>query len=228
VTAGCPGYSLLLAAQDLLPIVLGAIGFVALGRRATESLPALTLPIRVVVIALVVGSAVAGPTRKFAIALGADCADLQWMQIPFFVAVPIGFAVLAWAVRSVLAARMVAVWPYATVAAVAVVAAAAAQRDLILLAVGGLLAVLTAAYAAVLAWRQRDSLTAALYIAYAVATLSLPGAAAAEYASAATGLWVEQAINTTAQALFAVASVRLLRSAPRLGESAPRVTRSTD
>ncbi len=218
MTAGCAGYSVLLAIQDVLPIVLGAIGFVALGRRATASLPALTLPIRIVVIALVAGSAVAGPTRKFLIAMGADCADLQWMQIPFFVSVPIGFAVLAWSVRSVLAERVVAVWPYATVAALAVVAAAAAQRDLILLAVGGVLAVLTAAYAAVLARRQGDLLTAVLYIAYAVTTLSLPGAASAEYESVATGLWVEQAINTTAQALFAIASIRLLRGAAAVRE----------
>ena len=218
MTAGCAGYSVLLAVQDVLPIVLGAIGFIALGRRATASLPALTAPIRAVVVALVVGSAVAGPTRKFAIAMGANCEDLQWMQIPFFVAVPVGFAVLAWAVRSVLAERIVKVWPYATVAAVAVVGAAAVQRDLILLAVGGLLAVLTAVYAAMLARRQGDGLTAVLFIAYSVATLSLPGAASAEYASAATGLWVEQAINTTAQALFAIASIRLLRRAPTTQE----------
>jgi hypothetical protein len=216
----CEGYSAWLAAEDVLPIVLGSIGFVALGRRTSESMPALRRPVSVVVGALIIGSAIAGPTRKAAIAVGADCEALQWMQIPFFLAIPIGFAVLAWALRCVLVDRIVAVWPYAAVAALAVVGAIAVQRDLILLAVGGLLAVTTGVTAAVLARTQGDRLTAVLFVVYCVGTLALPGVAGAEGGSPSTALWAEQAVNTLTQGLFALASVRLLRSYRRLGQTA--------
>jgi hypothetical protein len=211
VTPGCDGYSLLLAVEDVLPIVLGAIGFLALRRRVTAAVPATRTPVTLAVVALIAGSAIAGPTRKALVAFGADCEQLQWMQVPFFLALPIGFAILGWAVRCTLRSRIVGAWPFAAIAAVGVVGAIAAQRDVILLATGGLLAVVTAGSAARLARQQGDLLAAALLIGYAFATLSLPVVAAQEGVSAAVTLWAEQAVNTTAQALFALGAWRLAR-----------------
>lgn len=213
MTPGCDGYSLWLAVEDVLPILLGALGFLSLRRRVTAAVPATSTPVTLAVLALIAGSAVAGPTRKAAIAFGADCEQLQWMQIPFFVALPIGFAILAWSVRCTLRDRVVPAWPYAAVAAAGVVGAIAVERDLILLATGGLLAVLTGLSAALLARRQGDPLAAVLLVGYAFATLALPAVAGQEGGSAAAALWAEQAVNTTAQALFALGAWRLARSA---------------
>ncbi len=60
----CDGYSFLLAAEDVLPIVLGAVGFLALARRTAADLPRRAWLGYAAAGVLVAGSAVAGPLRK--------------------------------------------------------------------------------------------------------------------------------------------------------------------
>ena len=214
----CTGYSYLLAAEDVVPIVLGGIGFVCLARRVEARFPELKLAVYFAATILVIGSAIAGPIRKTFLAGGAGCDSLDWMQIPFFSSLSIGFAILCWAVLCLLRDRKVSFLPFGILLSAIFLLASVAERSLILIAVGGLIAVATGIECAVLARRQGSSLTAVLFVLYSIAILGLPALGANENRGAVANQWAEQGTNTVAQALFAFATYRLLRAYQRAGD----------
>jgi hypothetical protein len=227
--ASCEGYTYLLAAEDVVPIVFGGIGFVYLAKRTTASIPEVKVPVFTAAALLVVGSAIAGPIRKAIIAGGAGCEDLGFMQIPFFCALPIGFAMLFWAVLSVLRERKLSFAPFAVFLSLLFAGAAFAERSIILIGVGGIIGIGTGILCAILARRDREALTSALFVLYAIATLGLPilGANEAERAQASMQ-WAEQLTNTVAQGLFALATYRLYRAFQRDGERPSKVEMQHD
>src|SRR6478609_8796062 len=109
----CEGYNYWLALEDAVPIVFGAIGFVCLAKRVTARFPELTVAVYFAATILVIGSSFAGSIRKAFLAGGAGCDSLDWMQIPFFSAMPIGFGILLWAVLCVLQDKKRSFLPWA-------------------------------------------------------------------------------------------------------------------
>jgi hypothetical protein len=214
----CEGYNYWLAAQDVVPIVLGGVGFFCLANRVSARFPQLRVAVLFAATILVIGSAFAGPIRKSFLAAGAGCDSLDWMQIPFFSSMPIGFAILLWAVVCLLQDRKLTFLPDAIALCVLYAGAAFAERSLILIAIGGLFAIATGIACVILSMREKHVLTAVLFALYTVAIAGLPVLGSNEERADVGHQWLEQSTNTVAQALFALAAYRLLRAYQRAGD----------
>jgi hypothetical protein len=227
VEVGCATYPLALAVEDVVPIVLGGLGYLWLSRRAARALPVVGPPMLAATALLVVCSALAGPIRKIAAWLAATpiCppdyeVPYSGLQIPFVMALGPGFAILTWGVWSVLRARKLPFWPFVIPLALGVVGAVAAGSRPILFGVGGLWAVALAVGCVVLARREADALAAALFVVYAAGTLVLPFLSSRGNVSDPVLQWTAQGVNTVTQGLFAYAAYRLLQASSR-AERAP-------
>jgi len=200
------GYNYWLAIEDFVPVVFAAIGFYALTQRVRSRFPQLTIPVAFAGIILVVGSTFAGSIRKAFLAGGVSEDSLDWMQIPFFSAMPIGFAILFWAVLCLLKDRKLSFLPFVALLAFFFASAAIVERSIILIASGGLLAVAMGIGCAVLAKRQGGALTSVLFVLYSIVILGLPALGASENREDVAHQWLEQGTNTVVQGLFALAA----------------------
>src|SRR6478609_5920278 len=213
----CEGYNYWLAIEDAVPIVLGAIGFVCLAKRVIARFPELKVAVLFAATILVIGSAFAGPIRKGFLAGGAGCDSLDWMQIPFFSSMPIGFGILAWAMLCVLQDKKRRFLPWAIFLAGLFALCSFVELAFPLIAVGGVLAVATGLECAILAQRAGTNLTALVFVVYSAAILMLPVLGSNEERADVAHQWLEQGTNTVAQGLFALAAYRLLSEYQRSG-----------
>lgn len=220
--AGCATYPVALAIQDVVPIVLGGLGYTWLSRRAARTVPEVGPAMLTATALLVVCSALAGPVRKTAAWLAATpiCppdyeVPYSSLQIPFVMALAPGFAILLWGVMSVLKGRRIAFWPFLVPLVIGVVGAVASGSRSVLFGIGGLWAVGLAVACIVLARRQHDPLSVVLFVVYAVGTLVLPFLSSRGNVSTPAIQWTAQGVNTATQGLFAYAAYRLLRRAER-------------
>jgi len=215
----CVTYPLVLAAEDIVPIVLAGVGYWYLSKRVLNDFdgsPAVALAMRIAAVLLVVCSFLAGPVRKIlanvaAVPICAPDFDVPYsqFQIPFVSALAPGFAILTWGVICILKGRKVAFWPASVLLALGVVGAVAVGERTILFAVGGLWATALAVSAGILASRQRDFVTTGLFALYALGTLALPPISSKGNVSDVKVQWLAQGINTATQALFLYACYRL-------------------
>jgi hypothetical protein len=222
VDAGCTTYPLALALQDVVPIVLGGLGYTWLSRRAARTVPEVAPAMLAATWLLVICSSLAGPVRKLAAWSTATpiCppdyeVPYSALQIPFVMALAPGFAILTWGVVSVLRERRVAFWPYLVPLVIGVVGAVASGSRAVLFGIGGLWAVALAVACAILARRERDRLAIVLYVLYATGTLVLPFISSRSNVSDPALQWAAQGVNTVTQGIFAYAAYRLLRDARR-------------
>ena len=217
--ADCVTYPLVLAAEDIIPIVLAGVGYWYLSKRVLNDFdgsPAVALAMRIAAVLLVVCSFLAGPVRKIlanvaAVPICAPDFEVPYsqFQIPFVSALAPGFAILTWGVICTLKGRKVAFWPASVLLALGVVGAVAVGERTILFAVGGLWATALAVSAGILASRQRDFVTTGLFALYALGTLALPLISSKGNVSDVKVQWLAQGINTATQALFLYACYRL-------------------
>lgn len=205
----CTSYSLVLAAEDVLPIIFGGVGYWYLAKRVELTVPEAAWPARIAGLLLVVGSIVAGPLRKYLVVTDDGLTCLPLLQNPFFSLLPACFAILAWALASVWRGQKARIWPFAGFAALAVIAALARENRTLLLAFGGVLAVATAVYGALVARKQGDRWTIALFTINALGTLALPAIGSSTAVSDVTSQWLAQGVNTVSQAAFGLACYRL-------------------
>jgi hypothetical protein len=205
----CTSYSLALAAEDVLPIIFGGIGYWYLAKRVELTVPEAAWPARIAGLLLVLGSIAAGPVRKFLVVTDDGIGCLPLLQNPFFSLLPACFAILAWALASVWRGQKARIWPFAGFAALAVIAALARDNRALLLAFGGLLAVATAVFGALVARKQGDGWTVALFTVNGLGTLALPAIGTNKAVSDVTNQWLAQGINTVSQAAFGLACYRL-------------------
>ena len=215
----CVTYPLVLAAEDIVPIVLAGVGYWYLSKRVLndfEGSPAVALAMRIAAGLLVVCSFLAGPVRKIlanvaAVPICAPDFEVPYsqFQIPFVSALAPGFAILTWGVICTLKGRKVAFWPASVLLALGVVGAVAVGERTILFAVGGLWATALAVSAGILASRQRDFVTTGLFALYALGTLALPPISSKGNVSDVNVQWLAQGINTATQGLFLYSCYRL-------------------
>lgn len=217
--ADCVTYPLVLAAEDIVPIVLAGVGYWYLSKRVLNDFdgsPAVALAMRIAAVLLVVCSFLAGPVRKIlanvaAVPICAPDFEVPYsqFQIPFVSALAPGFAILTWGVICTLKGRKVAFWPAIVLLALGVVGAVAAGERTILFAVGGLWATALAVSTGILASRQRDFVATGLFALYALGTLALPPISSKGNVSDVNVQWLAQGINTATQGLFLYACYRL-------------------
>jgi len=212
----CTSYSLALAVEDLLPVAFGAVGYWYLSRRAADSLPEVATPVRIAGLLLVVGSFVAGPLRKVLVVAEGSTTCFPALQTPFFSVLPACFGIIAWALWSLRKGRVVPVWPFALMAALGVIAALARDNRSLLLAFGGLLAVVAAVNGAILAWREGARWASVAFTVNGLGTLALPAIGTSAGVSDVTAQWLAQGINTISQAAFAFGCYRLFTEHGRL------------
>ena len=215
----CVTYPLVLAAEDIVPIVLAGVGYWYLSKRVLNDFdgsPAVALAMRIAGGLLVVCSFLAGPVRKIlanvaAVPICAPDFEVPYsqFQIPFVSALAPGFAILTWGVICTLKGRKVAFWPASVLLALGVVGAVAVGERTILFAVGGLWATALAVSAGILASRQRDFVTTGLFALYALGTLALPPISSKGNVSDVNVQWLAQGINTATQGLFLYSCYRL-------------------
>lgn len=216
----CEGYTYALAGTDVAPIVIFGIAFWLLSTGLRYPAPRVRLAVNAAAVALVVGSAVAGPIRKtfMAAETGETCNNLHAMQLPFFTVMSLAFAVLAWATWSVLRERVMPwqVW----LAPVLLIWASAlfVGEDIILLAGGGIYAVIWAGLLARVSVREGTTGAAVLFVLYAVGTLGLPVLASGEERSDSSNQWLEQGANTLNMVLLAAGSYLLRGATQRSGD----------
>jgi hypothetical protein len=222
----CVTYPLALALQDVLPVILGAVGYWWIARRVGYVVPGAVAPMRAAVVLVVVTSLLAGPVRKTAAWLSdvAICppeydVPLSELQIPFVAVLAPGFAILAWGVLSALRGHLVRFWPFLIPLVLGVVVAVAYDRRSALFGAGGLWAAFLAVLLAVLALRERDRLSAVLFAVYGVGTLVLPALAGRGSIADTAAQWEAQGVNTVTQAALAWGAWRLLRTS-RLAQTA--------
>lgn len=214
----CEGYNYWLAIEDFIPVVFGAFGFYYLAQRIGDRFPQLKNWAYFAGTILVIGSTFAGSVRKAFLAGDSfACESLDWAQIPFFSAMPIGFAILCWAVLCLLKDRKVSFLPFGITVAVVFALASVMERSLTLIIVGGLFAVATGVECAILAKRQGSISTTVLFALYSVTILMLPALGSNEDRADVGHQWLEQGTNTVAQGLFALAAFYLLRDHQRAG-----------
>lgn len=212
----CEGYTYALAISDIAPIVVFATAFWLLSTGLRFPAPIVRHGVNLAAVLLVVGSAVAGPIRKTLMAAetGDVCNNLHAMQLPFFTAMSFAFALLAWATFSVLRRQvMPVVWWLAPVPLIWA-SALFVGEDVILLAGGGIYAVIWAGLLSRLSVREGVPAAAVLFVLYAVGTLGLPVLAAGEERTDSANQWLEQGVNTLNMVLLAAGSY-LLRGALR-------------
>ena len=217
--ADCVTYPLVLAAEDIVPIVLAGVGYWYLSKRVLNDFdgsPAVALAMRIAAVLLVVCSFLAGPVRKIlanvaAVPICAPDFEVPYsqFQIPFVSALAPGFAILTWGVICTLKGRKVAFWPAIVLLALGVVGAVAVGERTILFAVGGLWATALAVSTGILAARQRDFVATGLFALYALGTLALPPISSKGNVSDVNVQWLAQGINTATQGLFLYACYRL-------------------
>ena len=215
----CVTYPLVLAAEDIVPIVLAGVGYWYLSKRVLNDFdgsPAVALAMRIAAVLLVVCSSLAGPVRKIlanvaAVPICAPDFEVPYsqFQIPFVSALAPGFAILTWGVICTLKGRKVAFWPAIVLLALGVVGAVAVGERTILFAVGGLWATALAVSTGILAARQRDFVATGLFALYALGTLALPPISSKGNVSDVNVQWLAQGINTATQGLFLYACYRL-------------------
>ncbi len=215
----CVTYPLVLAAEDIVPIVLAGVGYWYLSKRVLNDFdgsPAVALAMRIAAVLLVVCSFLAGPVRKIlanvaAVPICAPDFEVPYsqFQIPFVSALAPGFAILTWGVICTLKGRKVAFWPAIVLLALGVVGAVAVGERTILFAVGGLWATALAVSTGILAARQRDFVATGLFALYALGTLALPPISSKGNVSDVNVQWLAQGINTATQGLFLYACYRL-------------------
>ena len=215
----CVTYPLVLAAEDIVPIVLAGVGYWYLSKRVLNDFDessAVALAMRIAAVLLVVCSFLAGPVRKILANVAAVpiCAPefevpYSQFQIPLVSALAPGFAILTWGVICTLKGRKVAFWPAIVLLALGVVGAVAVGERTILFAVGGLWATALAVSTGILAARQRDFVATGLFALYALGTLALPPISSKGNVSDVNVQWLAQGINTATQGLFLYACYRL-------------------
>jgi hypothetical protein len=219
----CLTYPVTLAAQDVMPVVLGGLGYWYLARTCELAVAEVGTPMRVTVGLLVASSTVAGPVRKFAAVVSETpiCppdyeVPYSPLQVPFVMVLAPGFAVLSWGVLSALQGRKVSFVPFVPPLALGVVAGAATGKRAVLFGAGGLWAAFLSGLATVQAVRSRNVPAAVLFGLYGVGTLVLPALSNRATISTPRAQWVAQGVNTATQALLAGAAGLLHRTqAPR-------------
>ncbi len=204
----CAEYDLWLAAEDFVPVILAGIGTFTLADLVHRSLPRVGSAARVGAGLIVLGGL---SKASWKLLVAGPCAEIPLLEQSLFPLLGAGFMVLAWSLLSLLRGRPVAWWSFAIVFGLGLGGAVVARNTKPLLAVAALGALAVAAYGIRLAQRHEDRLTIGLFAFYAVATLVLPPLAA-QPDQPLSLQWGEQLTNTVAQAAFAYAAWRLLRS----------------
>jgi hypothetical protein len=187
-----PDYPLSLAVEDLVPTVLAFGGFWLLANIR----PVRARQARLGAVLILAGG-LAKCAWKLLVAAGGP--DLPWLAGMLFPLMALGAALLLGALHKTPS------WVYPAVVAAAGVAAAGLRtmQPIFILATLGVTAI--SVTGAVLAARRRSWLAAALFILSVFAVGALAPLRASEQHATLVYQWIEQGINTTAQAAFLLA-----------------------
>jgi len=205
------GYTIPLALEDFVPVLLGALGCYFLARTAASRVPETWKPGLIGVVLVALGGGGKSTWKLIVASGGSDYAFLQQALFPLLAG---GFGLVAWALFSGFKRQLLPWWPLATVLAVAWVAADAVRG----MGPFFLLTVLTSLFLTGLAitWavRNNDPLAVIAFVVQLVGVFALVPLQSREVQSLSTQ-WTEQGFNTVAQAAFVLGSWRLFQSVRR-------------
>jgi hypothetical protein len=192
------GYTVPLALEDFIPVLLGAFGCYFLVKSAASRIPDTWRPGLIGVAFVTIGGA-SKSTWKLIVASGGS--DYAWMQQVLFPLLAIGFCLVGWALWSGLRERVLPNWPLVVVLSLAWIAADALHRMKPFFAVAVLASLIVTAGA--ITWSVRVKAPIAI-IAFVVQLLGVFALVPFQAKPKQTlGLqWAEQSTNTLAQAAF--------------------------
>ncbi|MFI6043820.1 hypothetical protein ACIA8C_19480 [Nocardia sp. NPDC051321] len=201
-------YPIALAAEDFVPVLLITAGVVLLRRLARA--PATTL--LTVAAALICAGGLAKSTWKLIVAAGG--ADLTWLEALLFPCQTAGFGVLSLALAAHRGGTRPPRWLSALVPGLAAACGAGAMlaggmRPLVLST--AVFATVAAVYLIVLARDRGDTVAAGLFGIQLLGMFGLSQLSGVPEQTVALQ-WIEQSINTAAQAAFLLAAWRVSRT----------------
>ncbi|BCJ76744.1 hypothetical protein CS0771_62880 [Catellatospora sp. IY07-71] len=212
-------YPVIMALEDYVPTLLALAGFWVLGGASQRIDPLAAMLGRAGAVLIGLGG-VAKSTWK--LVLSAFGHDWPWLEQSLFPLMATGALLVLWSLTTTLRGKVTPWWPYALIG-VAVAGAAVGTGSLqpaFITATAGV--TLISVLGAVLAGRHRAWLAVALFVLGIVAVTSLvPLRSHPEHHTVAFQ-WMEQGINTVAQAIFLVAALLTVRAARTAAAPAPR------
>ena len=190
------GYTVPLALDDYIPVILGALGFYLLVKSAAARVPPVWRS-GLIGVALVTLGGTLKATWKLIVASGGT--DYAWMRQVLFPLLAIGFCLVAWALWSGVRERLLPAWPLVVVLSVTWIVADAIHRMKPFFAVAVLASFVVSA--AAITWSVRVKAPLAV-VAFVVQILGVLALVPFQAQSRQTlGLqWGEQSVNTLGQA----------------------------
>ncbi|GLW33204.1 hypothetical protein [Actinoplanes regularis] len=209
-------YPVVLALEDFVPVLLGSIGFALLGRLAP------TPPARRAGMAGAVLIGLGGVAKcvwKLVYAAGAG--DLVLLEQSLFPLMAAGAVLLAWSLAvTIRRGRRTHVWPFAAAYAAGLAASVASGslHPIFVVATFGVTAV--SVLGAIVAGRYRQWWAVSLFVLGLVLVTSLVPLRQSPKHETLAYQWLEQSLNTSAQALLLIAALLTLRasSVVKVGE----------
>jgi hypothetical protein len=201
------GYTVPLALEDYVPVLLGGLGSWLLVESAATRLPEVRTIGRIGAVLVTAGGACKATWKLIVASSGQDVRVLENALFPLL---SLGFCLVAWAVWSGYQGRKSAWWPVAALLSVAWIGAFAIG-DLVPIFGVAVLASLTTTGLAI-AWGVRTKDPAAIVL-FAVQLAGVFGLVRLQGIEEQTLeiQWIEQSINTLAQGAFALGAWRVLR-----------------
>ncbi|MEV4414052.1 hypothetical protein [Catellatospora sp. NPDC049609] len=203
-------YPVILALEDYVPTLLALAGFWLLGGASRRIDPVAAVLGRAGAVLIGLGG-VAKSTWK--LLLSGFGTDWPWLEQSLFPLMATGSLLVLWSLHTTLRGRITPWWPYALIG-VAVAGAAVGTGTLqptFIAATTGV--TLISVLGAVVAGRHRAWLAVVLFVLGIVGVTSLVPLRSHPEHHTLGFQWMEQGINTIAQALFLIAAVLTVRAA---------------
>ncbi len=200
------GYTIPLALEDYVPVLLSGLGCLLLVRTAISRVPEVARVGYLGVVLLVAGGA-SKATWKLIVASGGPDTIIDEFLFPLL---SFGFTLVAWAVWSGLRSKLLPWWPFAAVLAVATIGAFAIGDVVPLFGIAVLASLTTTILAITWAVRTKDPAAVVAFAVQLAGVFVLTRLQSFEEQTLALQ-WTEQSVNTVAQGAFAFGAWRVWR-----------------
>ena len=201
----CEEYTVALAIEDFVPVVLAGAALIITARAAGRRVPKV-FPVALIGALVVTAGGLGKATWKILVASG--CWEHPILEQLLFPCLAFGFSALAWALLSARRGSVLPGWPFAVFPVGAAIGALWMGENWPLLIAAAVSATVLGVTAAVMAFSAGKPSVGALFVVYVLGTNILPPLAAQPEQSAELQ-WMEQLTNSAVQLCFLLGALWL-------------------